>query len=201
MKKIANKKAFAILLCFVYSLCLLTGCGKTEDTGEASTASAALPDAAPFDFTFASGAGAWGTTMTLNADGSFSGSYHDTDMGTLGEGYDATMYTSEFSGSFSNIQQINDYTYSLTLNTLDIQNAVGEERIEEKIRYVNAEPYGMEKGTDYILYTPETPLDELNEDFLSWWPDNGQREEKGLKVLGRYGLYNKEMGYGFFTCE
>lgn len=247
MKRNTHKKTFMGLLCLVYSLCLLGGCGKTdskenqnvmtestrpadtpdstqtqgnteadtqteeetktsetteavtEATSETPVETEALPDAAPFEFTFASGAGAWGTVMTLNGDGSFSGSFHDSDA-SLGEGYDATVYVSEFSGSFSDITQINDYTYSMTLNNLEVQNAE-KEWIEERILYVSTEPYGLEQGTDYILYTPEAPLDALSEEFLSWWPDNWQREEKGLTVLGRYGLYNKEMGYGFFTYE
>lgn len=171
--------------------------GQTQDNAAAEQA--ALPDAAPFEFIFASGAGAWGTVMTLNGDASFSGSFHDTDMNS-GERYDAIMYVSEFSGSFGDIKQINDYTYSMTLNNIEVQNAE-KEWTEDRILYVSTEPYGLEQGTEYILYTPETPLDELSEDFLSWWPDNWQREEKGLTVLGRYGLYNKDMGYGFFTYE
>ncbi|MEO2301803.1 hypothetical protein [Bifidobacterium longum] len=31
--------------------------------------------------------GAWGTVMKVNKDGTFSGSYHDSDMGATGDGY------------------------------------------------------------------------------------------------------------------
>ncbi|MEI3551359.1 MAG: hypothetical protein V8Q17_01855 [Acutalibacteraceae bacterium] len=46
-------------------------------------------------------------------DGSFEGSYHDSDMGFVGEGYPhGTVYICEFSGTFNNIQQIDDNTYA-----------------------------------------------------------------------------------------
>ncbi len=42
----------------------------------------------------------------------FEGSYHDSDMGFIGEGYPhGTVYICKFSGVFDNIQQIDDNTY------------------------------------------------------------------------------------------
>lgn len=38
-------------------------------------------------FAFSSGAGAWGTVLTVLEDGSFEGNYHDTNMGDTGEEY------------------------------------------------------------------------------------------------------------------
>ena len=37
-------------------------------------------------FYFSSGAGAWGTEMDISADGSFTGNFHDSEMGDTGEG-------------------------------------------------------------------------------------------------------------------
>ena len=39
------------------------------------------------EFFFRSGAGAWRTIITLNRDGTFTGSYLDSEMGESGEGY------------------------------------------------------------------------------------------------------------------
>lgn len=36
---------------------------------------------------FASGSGGWDTTMTVASDGTFSGTYHDSDMGITGDDY------------------------------------------------------------------------------------------------------------------
>lgn len=161
-----------------------------------------LPEVFPMEFVFASGAGAWETVFTLYQDGSLEGNYHDSEMGEQGEGYPhGTIYTSDFQGSFYDISQINDYTYSMTLDEVIIQDEENKEWIEDKIRYVTVKPYGLENGKEFLLYTPDTPLEELSEDFLSWWPDNYLREENSLATLGCYGIYNKEMKYGFFSSK
>jgi len=159
-----------------------------------------LPDELPLTFIFSSGAGGWGTSMTLNDDGSFEGLYSDSEMGEMGETYpQGTVYVSEFSGKFGDIKQINDYTYSMTLKEITSKYAEGEEWILEEIRYVVAEPYGVESGKEFILYTPQTPVEGLSEEFLSWWPNRYLYVEGELTTLSCYGIYNKETEYGFFT--
>lgn len=149
------------------------------------------------DFLFSSGAGAWHTYIKLNADGTFDGYYQDANMGQTGEGYPGgTLYYCSFSGKFTNIIQINDYTYSLTLSEITIDDPIGEETIEDDILYITSGPYGMEDGTEYLLYIPETPISGLSEEFLSWWP--GRWDEDVKSTLSYYGLYNIKMGYGIF---
>ncbi len=54
---------------------------------------------------------AWATSISLNRVGSVEGSYHDSDMGFIGEGYPhGTVYICKFSGVFDNIHQIDDTT-------------------------------------------------------------------------------------------
>ena len=81
-----NTKYLSCLL----TLCLvfLTGCGSKQAGSPAEQPEApveeevaVLPDALPLDLTFASGAGAWCTGLTLERDGSFTGVYHDSGMG------------------------------------------------------------------------------------------------------------------------
>lgn len=161
----------------------------------------ALPFETPLDLVFASGAGAWGTGISLRPDGFFEGGYDDSDMGDDGEEYPyGTHYTCSFSGQFYDIRQVNDYTYSMMLGELCSQRVAGTQWIEDGIRYVAAEPYGLEGGKEFLLYTPKTPLEELSEEFLMWWPgrwmDDGAQE-----TLSCYGLYNVEGEYGFFTSE
>jgi len=153
----------------------------------------------PFHFSFYSGAGAWNTALTLYPDGSFDGLHNDSDMGDAGEGYpDGTRYTCVFQGSFGQIVKLNDYSYSLTLESLVSENKPGEKWLEDNVRYIASEAYGIEGGKEFILYTPQTPLGELSEEFLSWKQystEDGADTEK----LGCYGLLNVEMGYGFFA--
>lgn len=173
---------------------------ETEGTfGE--QAEGALPFETPLDLVFASGAGAWGTGIRLRADGFFEGGYDDSDMGDTGEDYPyGTHYTCSFSGQFYDIKQINDHTYSMTLGELFSQETAGTEWMEDGIRYIAAEPYGLDGGKEFLFYTPDTLLDELSEEFLSWWPGRWDMDSND-GTLSCYGLYNKEAEYGFFTYE
>lgn len=148
---------------------------------------------------FSSGAGGWGTEIVLNEDGTFTGSYHDSEMGESGEGYLATVYISVFEGQFGEITKRNDDSYSMRLVRIDMENEPGEEWIDEEgLRFVAAEPYGLDGGTEFILYMPDIPLSELPEDFRNWRLNDRNRTEGPLSC---YGLYNKDGGYGFFTYE
>ena len=171
---------------------------------DAETVSALpLPDSHPLELMFCSGAGAWGTLLTLNPDGSFDGTYHDSDMGVSGEGFpNGTVYLCTFRGRFGDIKKLDDSTYAMTLQELSITtpHAVGEEWIEDGVRYVSSEAYGLNGGTEFLLYTPEAPISDLSQAFLTWF--SGPYDRSALaedSSLGHYGLYNKSMGYGFFS--
>lgn len=172
-----------------------------ESSGTVERGKPALLGIAPLEFSFSSGAGAWGTSLTLEEDGSFYGSYHDSDMGDSGQGYpNGTVYDCVFAGSFGNIRQVNGYTYSLDLEDLHCEKEDGTVWIENGIRYIASSPLGLEDGTQFYLYTPQTPVAGLPENFLSWWP---ARFSLGVvpKTLSCYGLHNLKMDYGFFTYE
>ena len=179
-------------------------------TAVASTAAeqtavpAELPDVFPMELIFSSGAGAWQTALTLNRDGSFSGTYKDSDMGDGADDYpNGTAYICDFSGKFGDIKQVDSCTYSMELSELTAQKPEGEEWIEGGVRYIASAPYGLEGGKDFLFYTPETELEGLSGEFLSWWPGWLYADALGKDptALTGYGLYNKEMGYGFFTYE
>ena len=132
---------------------------------------AKLPDVFPLEFVFSSGAGAWRTVIVLNQDGSFNGAYLDSDMGDRGDDYPkGTHYICDFSGQFDNISQIDSHTYSMTLSKITAEKEKGEEWIEDGILNKYSEPYGMEDGTEYLLYTPDTKIAEVPEEFLKWYP-------------------------------
>lgn len=148
----------------------------------------------PVNFLFSSGAGGWGTTMTLNADGSFNGFYQDSDMGSVGDSYPyGTAYICDFSGKFD-IKQINSYSYSLTVTEFASEQADGDEWIEDGIRYIGSEAYGFSGCTEFILYTADAPESEFTEDFKSWSPGRYNNEP----TVSSYAIYNTADGYGFF---
>lgn len=157
-----------------------------------------LPADMPSTFVFSSGAGGWSTTFSIQPNGSFYGVFSDSDMGTTDEEYPrGTVYYCNFNGKLEITEQLNEYSYALKLTALE--EAKGEEYIEDEIRYVPAEPYGMEKGKNYILYLPDTPLEELSEEFLLWWPGRYDMNNPDQTTLNCFGLYNKETEYGFFS--
>lgn len=190
-------------------------------TGKEEAASLQNLDALPFDqaieMHFCSGAGAWRTSLTLHPDGSFTGDYFDDDMGDGDTDYpNGTRYVCRFHGRFGEIARISDASFSLTLEELmtDTGHPAGEEWIEDGVRYISSEPYGMDgadgealkPGADFLFYTPEAaghkPGTELYGavPFCSWRPDRREFLSENDR-LGCYGLHNLETGYGFFTWE
>lgn len=208
LKKRKEFKILMALVCIIASVGFLTSCGN-EKQGKVKPEKKVVEDeknpifdVLPLEFVFSSGAGAWQSIITLNSDGSFKGTYSDAEMGSNGEDYpNGTVYTCEFSGKFEEIKQVNDYTYTMTLTEVTTEKKEGEEWIEDQIRYIAAGPYGLENGKEFLLYTPETPIKELSEEFLNWWPKRYLQEEQALEKLSCYGIYNKETESGFFTYE
>lgn len=155
-----------------------------------------LPNGAAALYSFSSGAGAWSTELLLNEDGTFSGRYHDTDMGDADDAWypNGTVHYCRFTGRFALAKQTVSYCYPLTLVELDTQN--GEEHIEDGVRYIPDQAYGLHSGTDFLLYTPDAPIDALPEEFLSW---PGWRSGDNQTTLNRYGIFNCATGDGFFA--
>ncbi len=154
----------------------------------------ALPGTYPMDLVFSSGAGGWSTTLTLSEDGSFTGAFSDSEMGERDENEypNGTVYVCNFSGQFKDIKKVNDYTYSMTLDSVKV--AEDDEKIEDGIRYKAGEPSGMDSGKEIYFYTPDAPVSELPEAFLSWW----QESTDGSATLDCYAIYNKSADSGFF---
>lgn len=155
-----------------------------------------IPQGQGLMMTFCSGAGAWQTSITLNGDGTFTGEYRDDDMGLN------TAYVCSFRGRFGHLQRLTDYSYSMTLDELELTTGypVDREWTENGTRYVSSQPYGLDGGHEFRFYTPAVPTMELPEYFLLWF--NGVEKDRLLArtgALGYYGLYNKEMEYGFYS--
>ena len=162
----------------------------------------------PLEMYYSSGVGAWYTKLVLHADGSFEGDYHDSDMGEIGEGYPGgTVYYCEFKGRFTKPEKVNDYTYSLKLESVEIDGEIGTVKIEEEMRFVTSMPSGLadksgnEYAKEFVLYTPNAPIPDIseNEEFLLSWPKRFEADPNGTLLL--YGLRNLETNAGFFAYE
>ena len=190
--------------------------GSTGTTGaEASSgtkASSALFKAmADWQFEFCSGVGAWGTDVTFREDGTFEGTFHDSNLGESGEGYDATIYVSQFSGRLTNPVQTGETTWTASLEGLTYTEPEGKEEIaaegNEKIRYVFSKAYGLDPGDKVEIYLPGTPTETLPEEYMSWigmthfMNYSGEDFIRDIPAdLPFCGIFNPaDEGYGFFS--
>jgi len=134
--------------------------GRENDETRSSN-SVRFPEA-PLELLFASGAGAWGTVLTLNPDGSFTGSYSDGEIGDNAPEYPhGTYYVCKFEGRFTNIRQISDNAFSIRLDSVTTEKPEGETWIEDQIQYIASGPHSISGGRDFLLYAPGTPGDDL----------------------------------------
>ena len=119
-------------------------------------------------FEFSSGAGAWSTELVIAQDGSFTGNFHDSEMGETGDGYpDGTVYGCAFHGRFSDLTVVDEYTRSAKI-TWEADEGQVPEAIEDGIRYVTTKPYGIEKAQTVLFFVPGTPVKQLSETFILW---------------------------------
>ena len=150
------------------------------------------------DFTFSSGAGAWETQLNIRPDGSFSGEYWDMDMGSSGDGYpNGTQYGNTFTGQFTDLQKVNDYTWAMKLGEINYTYEIGKEEILDQILYSYTEAYGLDGADEVDIYLPGAPVSELPEEFLQWACSNYDRLEAEENGLPCYGLYNVKGAEGF----
>ncbi len=168
-------------------------------TQEEYTSFGKLPINNTVSLLYSSGAGAWGSWIFLEPDGSFTGSYHDSEMGDVGEDYPrGTVYVYEYSGKFSDIKKVDDYTYTMTLSQYqsEMEYNEWEEWIEDGTRYIVSDSFGFINniGTEYTFILPGKPVSELPESVFYW---KGFSEFKNETVLD-YGLYNDCIP-GFFS--
>lgn len=153
-------------------------------------------------FVFSSGVGGWSTEMTIGADGSFEGTFQDSDMGVTGDDYpDGTVSLCNFRGRLSIAAQ-DEHTVTLHIDSLETEGERGSAYIEDGIRYVTAFPYGLMKdaeGTqaaeELLLYLPDTPVKDLPEAYMTWF--RGVLPDPAGETLSCYGLYNTAAEEGF----
>jgi hypothetical protein len=156
-------------------------------------------DLSKYSFEFCSGAGAWATDFTIADDGSFSGLYHDSDMGDIGEGYEhGTLYYSAFSGHFSELTPVDEYTCEMTLSDISYENEPDTEEIINQLRYRYSDAYGLTGTTKFLVYFPGTPVSTFDEEIYSWiqWSI-----EDGSDVLTRPVIVNVDQEEGIYSYE
>lgn len=156
----------------------------------------------PDTFCFLSGAGAWSTELYLADDGTFTGFFHDSDMGAADpQRYpNGTVYVCEFGGAFTRPQKVDDYTYSVHVQSL-VYVAPEKESVEDGVRYITSTPYGLDHADEVLIYLPGYPVKNLSEEALGWlmsagafWDPDGRPE-----TLPFYALNNVNEQQVFFS--
>lgn len=152
------------------------------------------------EFYFSSGAGAWRTVLQIEEDGSFSGEYSDSDMGSKGEGYpNGTIYFCTFEGKFSEPVKVNDYTYSMKIEEISYENEIGTEEIIDEVLYCYSDAYGVAGSEEILIFLPGAPTAELPEEYMSWVRND--MEDPEAQELPFYGLYNVKEQNGFSSYD
>ncbi len=152
----------------------------------------------PKGFNFTSGAGGWRTHIDIEADGSFVGQYYDADIGVVGTSYpEGTVYICNFSGKFSEPVQINEYTYLMELEDIDVANVPNEIYYENGIKYICVEPYGFDNADKFLIYTPGAKITELPDGFVLWL--SAFLNVEITENLPYYGIYNLSGEKGFVS--
>lgn len=150
----------------------------------------------PKSFDFSSGSGGWRTHLDLNPDGTFTGQYYDSDMGDTGSGYtNGTVYICNFDGKFSKPEQVNEYTYSMNLEYLNTEGALGDEYYENNTRYIYSSPYGFDNANEFLIYLPGIRISDLPDGFVLWL--YAFLDVRTTEILPYYGIYNVGGEEGF----
>ncbi len=141
------------------------------------------------EFLFCSGAGAWDTELDMGENGTFTGSFHDSEMGETGEGYPyGSIYVCSFHGQLSDPKQLDDYIWTARI-TVEPDEGQAPETIENGIRYVTTTPYGLEKGTNVTIFFPGTPVERLPEGFMAW--SHLGELAPGAETIPYYAIWNE----------
>lgn len=155
-------------------------------------------DISGLEFLFSSGAGGWGTNLHIDADGSFTGSFHDSNMGETGPGYHGEYAWCDFSGQFGTLQRVNGYTWSARVTEINLAEEPGTEEIRDGIRYLALAPYGLENAGEVLFYLLGAPTAELPEMYRYWVSGPLDPETRELPF---YGLYSISDESGFSSGE
>ena len=194
-----RKKLTALTLAAALALSL-SACGESAAPPQSPTpletaeAGFTFADLQTCRFVHASGASGWGTVLTIQPDGSFSGSFSDSEWEESESGTQAVCECCEFSGQLAQPVRVNDDTYSVGIEHIEYQREPGTDEYADGIHYYFTEPRGLEDTGELLIYLPGAPMAELPEGFLGWVMGSDDTAEEELPF---YGLYSEARLAGF----
>ena len=182
------KNVFALFVVFAL---LVSGIGAFAEASAQS-----FEQLAELEWSFSSGVGGWSTEMRIAADGSFSGNYHDSEMGEAADDYPkGSVYVCAFTGQMTGLEQVDARTWRVQIESVTPDEAPGHETIDDGLRFVTAEPYGVNAGDEMMIYLPGTPIEGFTEDMRMWAHLMG--EDDPAATLEDWFLYSRKNEAGF----
>ena len=194
------KRILSFLLIFVLIFSFAACKGKDKEKGTPINITELPKEVFSSSFVFALDTNDWYSSFTLKNDGSFRGKYYTEKKENTGTDFpNGTIYYCDYYGYFTDIKKLNDYSYSLTLNKVKTQEHIGKETIENGVKKVITYPYGIESGEEFILYTPSTPVSEVDSKVLVWWPEFKEHQTNAKETLGSFAIVNVKTNEAFFV--
>ena len=146
----------------------------SDDSGKSSKTDKTLAEAmkaGAAEYGMGSGAGAWGASLTINEDGTFKGSYYDTNLGDMGDDHpNGSREESNYTGRFKSAKKNSDGTYTLQCDAsaFKIDGEVGSSHIEDGVKVNIDKPVGMEPCGEFTLYPKGYDTSKLSDDQKVW---------------------------------
>ncbi|PLS27792.1 PASTA domain-containing protein [Bifidobacterium parmae] len=178
----------------------------SDDSGKSSKMDKTLAEAmkaGAAEYGMGSGAGAWGASLTISEDGTFKGSYYDTDMGDMGDDHpNGSRSESNYTGRFKSAKKNSDGTYTLQCDAsaFKVDGEIGTSRIEDGMQVTTVKPAGMDPCGEFTLYPKGYDTAQLSDDQLMFSGGLGSTVANSSELPGP-ALYNTEssdMEYTFF---
>lgn len=171
---------------------------KADDNKDDNSSDITFEDLSKYYYTFSSGAGGWSDDFSIEKDGYFHGSYHDSEMGdTSDEHPNGSVYFCQYEGHFENIQKIDEYTFSMTMKDIKVTNDQNE-YVEDGMLFIPSEPYALNNAKEVQIYLPGKPVDGMDEELQMWLSINYQDQKDTVE---KFSLVNVNENQGITTCE
>lgn len=202
-------KILKVVIVTGLTLGLLSGCKKENEKENLSNSSIITKEEqsnkqegnvfekmANREFEYSDNTGVWSTVLTIQFDGSFIGKTNDSKIGDIGDDHPlGSVGYNEFTGKFTNLEKVDDYTYKATLESLNYAKEVNSEEVKENMKYIACKAYGLDESKEYEFYLPGKKVSDLSSEYLSW--TNGACD--GVDTISFYGIFAVDHGDGFMS--
>lgn len=105
---------------------------------------------------------------------SFVAEFTTWDWGDQGSEYpNGTCYITKLSGKFSDVEEIDDNTYTFVMDDIEETEEPGQTYISDNTRYIVEDGTQINDGDVYYLYLPGTPYSKFPQDLIDSVNNNG----------------------------